>query len=402
MITFIAKGQFRIAASMLFLLIGISLLTAQIASAASPVIVVAKWDSVNACVSFAYGAYDVDTYTRDALAGEWFSSDPKGSLRAGSVLIRSDAVYYTIAGKEEYHNSVAGRTCPGVTSFYFNLRTSTFAGWGPGKGATQRGLANTIPNNQVTQNGGQVLLKSQNVTFFPVLRCHHDEINNLVAAGELASYREILTDPTDGLYRPNNGCDANAIPNLTINQTYYGFTKSMVNGTAPYYAQGNQPPFSNVVPVGGVHTTEVTGEGVSRQAERYWGFVHMVSVGADEHPEPESGTYIWGTGRGDKSEFLYHFGGHSNTIRISGIDDYPAPVRVNVYVDGNFDSEIDWTVGDDARRQISKLLAKQYTAGDHAVTLEFVEDYFVSGCPGNAPYNCDRNMYLDNFLITNP
>lgn len=246
MITFVTKGQFRIAASMLILLTGISLLSAQIANAASPVIVVAKWDSVNACVSFAYGAYDVDTYTRDALAGEWFSSDPKGSLRAGSVLIRSDAVYYTISGKEEYHNSVAGRTCPGVTSFYFNLRTSTFTGWGPGKGATQKGLANTIPNNQVTQNGGQVLLKSQNVSFFPVLQCHHDEINNLVAAGELASYREILTDPTDGLYRPNNGCDTNAIPNLTINQTYYGFTKSMANGPQLIMHRAISPPLATL------------------------------------------------------------------------------------------------------------------------------------------------------------
>lgn len=220
MYTFLTKIHFRFAMSFLVMLTGMSSLFAQVANASSPVIVVAKWDSTNACVSFAYGAYDVDTYTRDALAGEWFSNDPRGSLRAGSVLIRSDAVYYSTPGKEEYHSSVAGRPCPGVTAFYFNLRTSTFAGWGPGKGATDKGLANNKPNNQVTQNGGEVLLKNQNVNLFPVRLCHHDEINNLVAAGVLASYREILTDPTEGLYRPNNGCDKDPITSLTINATY--------------------------------------------------------------------------------------------------------------------------------------------------------------------------------------
>ncbi len=373
----------------------------QIANAASPVVVVAKWDSVKKCVAFAHGAYDVDTYTRDALAGEWFSADPIASLRAGAVVIRSDAVHYS--QRPEWTDSVAGRTCAGVASFYFNLRTSTFGGWGPGKGATDKGLANNNPNLQVTQTGGALLLQNQNVRFFPLLLCHHDEVNRLVNQGILTNYVDILTNPTQGLYRPSNPCGAASnIPNLSVNGAFYGFTKSMTNGTAPSYIQGEEPPFGTTVPIGGVRTAEVTGEGISRQAERYWGFAHMVSVGSDEHPEPEPGIYIKGTGKGDKVEYLYNFGGHPNTIRISGIDDYPAAVRVNIYVDGKFDSEMAWTVGDDGRRQISKVLAKTYPAGNHAVAIEFVEDYFVAGCPGDAPWPCDRNMYLDNFLVTNP
>ncbi len=372
-----------------------------VAEAASPVVVVAKWDSTNRCIAFAHGAYDVDTYTRDALAGEWFSTDPVASLRAGAVVIRSDAVHYS--QNPEWTDPIAGNTCPGVPRFYFNLRTSIFAGWGPGKGATDRGNSNRNPNLQVTRTGGALLVQNQSVRFFPLRLCHHDEANRLVNAGILTTYASILTDRTNGIYRANNPCGTDSnISNLSINGSFYAFTNSMTNGTAPSYVQGEEPPFGTTVPVGGVRTTEVTAEGGSRQAERYWGFVHMVSVGPDEKPEPEPGIYITGTGRGDKAEYLYNFGGHTNTIRISGIDDLPAPVTINIYVDGRFDSSMSWAIGDDARRQISKPLARAYSAGTHAVAIEFVQDFFMAGCPGNAPWPCDRNMYLDNFLVTNP
>lgn len=396
----ILRTHLGVAFSLFGLLAAFMFVPTQVVEAASPIVVVAKWNGTRQCVEFSYGAYDVDTYTRDALAGEWFSHDPVGSLRAGAVLIRSDAVHFS--RNPEWTNPIAGFVCDGAPRFYFNLRTSTFSGWGPGKGATDRGLANNVPNTQVTVTGGQVLEQNNSTRYFPVKRCHHDEVNNLVAAGVLANYREILTDRASGLYRANNPCPNSDIPNLAVDDANYAYTRSMTNGTAAFYTQGNQPPFQTSVPNGGARTDTVTAEGVSRQAESYWGFVHMVAVGGDPHPEPEPGTYIKGTGRGDKVEYLYSFGGHTNTIRITGIDDYPAPVRVNIYVDGKFVFEMAWVSGDDARRQISRQLPRTYPAGVHAVAIEFVEDYFGTGCMPTAPEPCDRNLFLDNFLITTP
>ena len=199
-----------------------------IVEAASPVVVVAKWDGTNRCIAFAHGAYDVDTYTRDALAGEWFSTDPIASLRAGAVVIRSDAVHYS--QNPEWTDSIAGNTCPGVPRFYFNLRTSIFAGWGPGKGATDRGISNRNPNLQVTRTGGAFLLQNQDVRFFPLLLCHHNETNRLDNEGILTTYTSILTDRTTGLYRANNPCgNESNISNLSVNGGFYAFTNSMIN-----------------------------------------------------------------------------------------------------------------------------------------------------------------------------
>jgi hypothetical protein len=394
------KPHFNVIFSLFGLLVALLFVPTQIAEAASPIVVVAKWNKTNQCVQFAYGAYDVDTFTRDALAGEWYSFDPVGSLRAGAILIRSNAVYYS--AHPEWTDSTAGFVCGNAPRFYFNLRTSIFSGWGPGKGATNTGLANNVPNDQVTVTGGQVLEQNNSTRKFPAKRCHHDEINRLVAEGVLANYREILTDRTRGLYRADTPCRDSDIPGLAVDMTNYGYTQSMVNGTAAFYTQGNQPPFQTSVPNGGARTDAVTAEGVSRQAESYWGFVHMVSVGGDPHPEPEPGTYIKGTGKGDKVEYLYSFGGHTNTLRISGIDDHPAPVRVNIYIDGKFVFEMNWVSGDDTRRQISRQLTRTWPAATHAVAIEFVEDYFVSGCAPDNPEPCDRNLFLDNFLITSP
>lgn len=95
------------------------------------------------------------------------------------------------------------------------------------------------------------------------------------------------------------------------------------------------------------------------------------------------------------------FGGrHQNTLKITGIDDNPPPVTVKVYVDGIYQFQMSWTIGGNVNRQISHVLGTsgQFSAGTHAVAIEFVNDYFVS--PFTSEF--DRNMYLNYILIVSP
>jgi hypothetical protein len=379
-----------------------------LALANSPInVVIAKWDSTNQCVLFAYGFYNVDTVARDGLAGEWFSTDPKQALRAGADLIRSDAVFFST--HPEWTDPIAGQNCAGVDQFYFDMRNSRFEGWGPGKGALDKGIANHIPNNQVTNTGGEVVAQNGTAKYYEFNSCLQGQTVTLANQGYF--HDKIIIDPTVGVYRQNNGC-VPAHSSLSISYGYYAFSPSLTNGLGIFYAQGDSPPFSNhTVPPDGVYSpSEITSEGASRQGEHYWGFIHLDTANTDvDHPPPaEPGIYVRGPSRGDKGEYQMAFGGsHQNTIRVSGIDDHPAPVTVNIYVDGIYQFSMSWINGDDARTQISQVLGTsgQFTAGTHEVAIEFSNDYYHPDICTNGGLSldqCDRNMYLDNFLITTP
>lgn len=397
----------------------------KMAFADSPAVVVGKVVEAQPgelCVKLSWGARDVDSFTRDTLGREWFVSDEPNALKAGAVLIRSVAVWFSV--HPEWTDPVAGHFCgvsegvnPPITPFYFNLRSTKMQGFRPGQGATpNRGTCWQIatpcnnPNNRVTATMSEVALKNGALTEIQFVDTDQLQTNALALAGK--NYKQILQDPS--IYNSIKCGNQGAVCGVALTTaSNYAFTPSMTNRTAPRYTQGNQPPFSDqLLPLcGGIscngqHTNAVTAEGVSREGEQFWGFVNYdtANTDADHPPPPAPGIYVRGTGRGDKGEYRMNFGGHTNTIRISGIDDTPGPVLVNVYVDGIFYTQLGWYTSDDARRQINTSIFTT-PAGTHTVAIELVEDYFdnsgciVLGLPLSA---CDRNLYIDNFLITTP
>jgi hypothetical protein len=239
--------------------------------AASPIVRVGQWNAVIQCVDGLYGPYDVDTFTRDALAGEVYSSWPPETLKANAIMIRSGAVYYANNPQSNYVCNNTGMT--------FHLRTSTYQGWGVGKSATDLGLANNRPNDRATDTGGMVL-KRAGALFFPEFQdCAQNYTQQLGNAGWFAI--PMLT-AVDGVYGPNRPPSVNCVPvynNLSV-QTHYPFLSSMMNGTVPYAVAG------------AVQDQTITEPLQTRQAENYWGMSGIDAV--SNQPFGQTGKYAAG------------------------------------------------------------------------------------------------------------
>jgi len=152
------------------------LLAATPAHADSPLITVGQWDESAKCVTWVYnGNFDIDSFTRDALPGEWVPSWHVESLRAGATLIRADAYYFN-----QHPESNDPAVCKDPSSLQFDVRTSRFLGWYRGRNgwdaglapSGRGGLAGNIPSNRVTETGGQVLTQNGDHPFFDFNRAH--------------------------------------------------------------------------------------------------------------------------------------------------------------------------------------------------------------------------------------
>lgn len=411
-------------------------LQAQTARANTPnVVIIAKWgfDSNlgRSCAMFPYGAYNIDTMVRDSLGWEWQPGWEPAALKAGAVIIRSNVQHFKDQ-PESNDPALRNSWCNANNKFYYHLRNSKLQGWRQGLGGTDRGIGGNKPVNQVTRTMGEVMLDGGNLPEYVFRPCLQNQTQTLALQG--LNYQQILQDSS--IY--GQPCDPN-IPshtNLSFNTTYYTFIKSLTNGTAPYLDFNNppqwclncaEPTLSTTIPTLGSRSNTSTAEGLSRQAEVYWGFIRLDRAEADTE-FGNLNNYAKGYVRGAKGEYLMSFGGHTNTIRISGIDDRPSSVQANVYVGGIYKFSMLWQAGDNARRQINQSLG-QYNAGSYPVAIEFAWDCQwpwnpnvpnpqpgtcpnpnnFNGTPGNCPvgyppgiYDCDRNLYLDNFLITTP
>lgn len=408
----------------------------QTANADTPnVVIIAKWafdpNFGSNCAVFPYGAYNVDTLVRDSLGWEWEPDWEAAALKAGAVIIRSNVQHFK-ERPESNDPSLRNLWCNANNKFYYHLRNSKLQGWHQGLGGTNKGIGANKPVNQVTRTMGEVLLDNDSLPEYMFRPCLQNQTQALAQQG--LTYIEILQDPS--IY--GQPCNS-AIPahtNLSIDSPYYNFTKSLTNGASPYLDFNNppqwclncsEPTLATTIPTLGARSVTTTAEGVSRQAESYWGFIRLDKAEADtEFGNPNN--YAKGYVRGAKGEYLMSFGGHTNTIRISGIDDLPSAVPVNIYVNGIYKFSMSWQAGDNARRQINRSLG-QYDLTNYRVAIEFAWDCqwpwnpnvpnpqpgscpnpdAFDGTPGNCPvgyppgiYDCDRNLYLDNFIITTP
>ncbi len=346
----------------------------------SPTIRLGYWDGSYQCEGYALKGrvyaysdiYDLDTFTRDAMVGEVYSDYHIEALKANAVMIRSVGEYY--------HRHPQGNisTICNTTGREYNLRTSIVAGWQHGYGATNRGRDNNAPNDRVTDTGSQVIFQNQQRLSFQIgfNRCLQNQINALIEASSNPNYVTLLTDANNGIYN-GSYCGYSAQSGLSVNSAY-AFQNSLTNGTSPRSVSGSSQT-SYVSPV----------LWPPRQAEFYWGHSGIDRV--LYRPFNQSGFYMAGWHRGDKVEYRMNFGGIYENLHLIGIADIPGPVTLNIYIDGYFKRTIQWTENDN-RRHLRAEKIQNIPYGDHAIAIEFANDYCVCN-----PYsaNTDLNFYFD-------
>ncbi|MEZ4863600.1 MAG: SpoIID/LytB domain-containing protein [Caldilineaceae bacterium] len=345
--------------------------------AASPLVIVGYYDPAVGCVTTISGVFDLDTFTRDTLAGEVFSSWHIEALKANAVMIRSGALYYA-----NYPQSSDPTVCKQIT-YPFSLRTSTYQGWGVGKGALSIGTSNNIPDDRVTDTQGQILRKNSVLFFPPFNDCAQNYTQQLATSTPPRDYNTILTSSTEGVYAstPASNCNITTYSGLGIHVNQYSFVPSMTNGTVP------------TALIFGSYSSSVTPTGVGREAEVYWGHAGLDFIRDNQFGQ--SGRYVVGGHTGDKVEFLMQFGGSYQYLYLIGIADKPGPVVLNIFIDGYYKQTMQWSNNDNARHLTTRGFGISYPFGAHAITVEFANDYV---CTPSGP-DCDRNFYFDVLAV---
>lgn len=376
------------------------------AYADSPTITVGQWDPSYDCggiyyrpgrVAWVYnGDFDLDSFTRDALPGEWIPSGPVHSLRSGATLIRADAYYFN-----QNPESNDPRICRASGTTQFDVRTSRIQGWYRGRNGWddglapegKGGLAGNIPSNRVTETGGEVLTQNGTHPYFEFNDCLAHYADKLASEYPYRTYPEILTNPTWGLYgsqrNPYSWCSNLPAPRsglgIRTNPPGYAYgtnPRSMVNNTGPStLGKGSK-------------TSTVTPAGQTREGRYYWGLNNIEDIW-DDFEFGEEGIFVKGWHEGDKAEYLMQFGGSYSRLQMRVISDRPPNVRVNVYVDGIYRGYKEWKNGDnDTHRKYLDITGVPF--GTHAIALEYAKDHYEY--PGDG----DRNFYFLNMYAQIP
>lgn len=347
--------------------------------ASSPIVTIGYWDPGVQCTTSIVGAWDADSFTRDTLAGEVFSYWSHEALKANAVMIRAGAVYF-VNNPEGNYSGLCNQT-----GYPFSVRTSRYQGWVGGQSAKAIGIGNNIPNDRVTDTGG-IILRKNGQLFFPEFNdCIQNYSQQLGLQGR--NYVQILT-ALDGVYGANRppwvGDPSQCSPpsqiysNLTV-ETSYPFVNSMTNGTVPEF-----------LGIGTYYSDSATLPYQAREAEVYWGFGEMDGV-----QTIDGRLYVRGWHTGDKIEYRMYFGGSYPNLHLIGIADKPAPVEMNVYIDGYYRGKMMWDHNDNARHLNIKTFSG-IPYGIHTIALEFSNDAY--GGPGLP--DLDRNFYLDVLGVT--
>lgn len=352
------------------------------ALAASPAITMADWDGSYQCdgwgssgaVTRIFGTYDIDTFTRDALAGEVYSDWHAEALRANAVLNRSVARYHDASYPLWNHYCSLVPDNP-----QYDLHRGIIKGYFPGKGGRAEGIANNRPSDRVTDTMAEVLVRNGQFFWISFNDCLQSESQSLAQGG--MGYVTMLTNTTTGLYR--GICGIPQEQNVSIqygSYSLYGGMRSLTNGTSP-----TSP--------GGTRTDVVTEPMNERQAEQYWGHGHMDAL--ENNPFGQPGTYMVGWHNGERIEFLMKIGGGYYTwLAVIGISDRPQPVSMNIWIDGYYNTTIQLSHGDN-QRHLAMCQITGLTYGTHAVGIEYVDDYYAPGGPDQ-----DRNLYLDSLGVS--
>ena len=317
-----------------------------------------------------HGQYDIDSWTRDALAGEVYASWSHEGLKANAVAARGVAWYhYRNPEQPSWFN------CSPVTGY--DLTTRRIQGWNPSKMVSD-GNSYNYPNNRVTDTMLQVLVTpSEEPAFYNWMATHQTSLES--ASG---SYTQRLSQvyPNYVVRRIDNleqeeGEDFSLQGSSMTNRTY-----------PPSYPGWGVP---------GQYNPAATPINTAREAEQYWGLKHVDR--ADDNPFGQRGRYMVSLHMGDLLEYPMYIGAACNRLHLIGISDRPTPVYVNIYVDGKYKTNMAWDFGDNQRHLIIREVPNlEAGCSVRTVAVQFRNDQWV---PGGGE-DQDRNLYLDVIAVS--
>ena len=143
--------------------------------------------------------------------------------------------------------------------------------------------------------------------------------------------------------------------------------------------------------------------GQTRQSEAYWGLRGIDGAYARGESCNAGHVHIAGWHGGDLGEYRVNFPSAARTyeLNVIGIPDDPAPVVVDVYVDGTRAGSVTWNDGNPRCNEGSgggsQRIRLQGYQGEHAVAFVFANDY--NGCGSQHADSCDRNFWFDQFSL---
>jgi subtilisin family serine protease len=132
-----------------------------------------------------------------------------------------------------------------------------------------------------------------------------------------------------------------------------------------------------------------------RSADRFFGFRGIDEITV-KHLECDGSRrrYAVGWHAQDLIEYLLELGGEYGQLILRGKADRPGPVRLSVFIDGEFYQEVNWDADDNCSQDVV-VDVSAIAHGDHAVAVRFDEDKY--GGPGKP--DLDRNLYLEGMIV---
>jgi hypothetical protein len=142
----------------------------------------------------------------------------------------------------------------------------------------------------------------------------------------------------------------------------------------------------------GYQTDEVTPVRQWRWSERYYGYQKLAYIDWMNDPCGNRHLFTAGAVTGSTVEYLMEFGGSYSQLVLRGLADAPAPVEVDVFIDGEFKTTVSWNQGDNCTH-LASIKIPDIPFGRHAIGLRFANDKW------DPDKKIDRNFYLDGLRV---
>ncbi len=142
----------------------------------------------------------------------------------------------------------------------------------------------------------------------------------------------------------------------------------------------------------GAQTDEVTLATYWRWSEKFYGFINLADIRWMEDPCGDSHVYTVGEATGAIVEYQMEFGGAFSQLVLRGIADAPAPVEIEVFIDGQLKTKTAFEKGSGCN-QLAFVKIPDIPFGTHAIGLRFANDFW------DPDQGIDRNFYLDALMV---
>jgi parallel beta-helix repeat protein len=142
----------------------------------------------------------------------------------------------------------------------------------------------------------------------------------------------------------------------------------------------------------GRQTDEVTEPNNWRWSEKYYGYHCIKDIVNQPDACGAEHIYVIGVNNNATVEYRMKFGDEYSTLVLRGIADAPAPVEMEIFVDGILKSKATWKYGDNCN-ELTYVSIPDINFDSHFIAIRFSNDYYDPG------QGTDRNFYLDGLMV---